>query len=148
VNKLRKSLGNEGFTLVELIIVIAIMAALIAILAPQYLKYVEKSRVAADKTSLDQVVSAVKVAVTDPDSTAESGTLIIDYSSGTCTIGTTGTLTPDCVTRITNSLGATTFTLKSKTAKDAVVSAGNKITITVAGSTYAVSCAPVYSSWS
>lgn len=35
---------NKGFSLVELIIVIAIMAVLVGFLAPQFLKYVEKSR--------------------------------------------------------------------------------------------------------
>ena len=44
-----KKTNNKGFSLVELIIVIAIMAILVGVLAPQYLKYVEKSRVSADK---------------------------------------------------------------------------------------------------
>ena len=35
---------NKGFTLVELIIVIAIIAILVAILVPNYVRYVEKSR--------------------------------------------------------------------------------------------------------
>ncbi|MDD6381391.1 MAG: prepilin-type N-terminal cleavage/methylation domain-containing protein [Lachnospiraceae bacterium] len=41
--------NNKGFTLIELIVVIAIIAVLAAILAPQYLRYVEKSRVTSDE---------------------------------------------------------------------------------------------------
>ena len=44
MNKKQKSLTNKGFSLVELIIVIAIMAVLVGVLAPQFLKYVEQSR--------------------------------------------------------------------------------------------------------
>ena len=39
---------NEGFTLVELIIVAAIMGVLIALLAPSYARHVEKSRETVD----------------------------------------------------------------------------------------------------
>ena len=44
--------GNGGFSLVELIIVIAIMAVLVGILAPQYLSYMHKAKVAADWANL------------------------------------------------------------------------------------------------
>ena len=48
MNKKQKSLTNKGFSLVELIIVIAIMAVLVGVLAPQYIKYVERSRKSSD----------------------------------------------------------------------------------------------------
>ncbi len=57
-----KKMNNKGFSLVELIIVIAIMAILIAVLAPQYLRYVEKSRLQADNSAVGEVANAVKVA--------------------------------------------------------------------------------------
>lgn len=54
--------NNKGFSLVELIIVIAIMAVLVAVLAPQLLKYIEKSRVTSDKSLLHTINSAVTYA--------------------------------------------------------------------------------------
>ncbi|MBQ7065628.1 MAG: prepilin-type N-terminal cleavage/methylation domain-containing protein [Lachnospiraceae bacterium] len=62
-----KKTNNKGFSLVELIIVVAIMAILIGVLAPQYIKYVEKSRVSADEDTMDSLTKAVQTAVTDDD---------------------------------------------------------------------------------
>lgn len=62
-----KKTNNKGFSLVELIIVIAIMAILVGVLAPQYLKYVEKSRKSADMDQLDSFYTACTTAAADPD---------------------------------------------------------------------------------
>lgn len=62
----QKSIGNKGFSLVELIIVIAIMAILVGVLAPQLLKYVEKTRVSADTQFADTVKTAITTAMLDP----------------------------------------------------------------------------------
>lgn len=60
-----KKKNNKGFTLVELVVVVAILAILVGLLAPQYTKYVERSRKAADVANLDSLVKAVEVAVAD-----------------------------------------------------------------------------------
>lgn len=80
-----KKTNNKGFSLVELIIVIAIMAILVGVLAPQYLKYVEKSRRSADLDTLDSVYTACTTAASDADVT-DSPT--ITGASATPTTGT------------------------------------------------------------
>ena len=69
----KENMNNKGFSLVELIIVIAIMAILIAVLAPQYLKYVEKSRVSSDQTTVVEYIDAMQVIAADPDITLTNG---------------------------------------------------------------------------
>ena len=57
--------NNNGFSLVELIIVIAIMAILSAALAPQLMKYIEKSRQSTDQTTCKAIESCVNTALTN-----------------------------------------------------------------------------------
>lgn len=69
-----KKMNNKGFSLVELIIVIAIMAVLMGVLAPQLLKYVEDSRVQSDETAMGEVANAVKIALAVEEIYNEVGT--------------------------------------------------------------------------
>ena len=62
-----KKMNNKGFSLVELIIVIAIMAILIVVLAPQYLKYVERSRNSTDMQTATEFMDACEVWASDTE---------------------------------------------------------------------------------
>ncbi|MGN8774368.1 prepilin-type N-terminal cleavage/methylation domain-containing protein [Candidatus Weimeria sp. HCP3S3_B5] len=81
--------NNKGFTLIELIVVIAIIAVLAAILAPQYLRYVEKSRVSADKSTENELINVVKTACADEDLYSKLSTKktdILEWSSSGITV--------------------------------------------------------------
>ena len=56
---------NRGFSLVELIIVIAIMAVLVAVLTPQLLKYVERARERKDAANISAVLRVFELACVD-----------------------------------------------------------------------------------
>ena len=71
---MEKKMNNKGFSLVELIIVIAIMVILVAVLAPQYLKYVEKSRVSTDVQTTVGLINSLQVLASDPDIDLTGGT--------------------------------------------------------------------------
>ena len=58
---------NEGFTLVELIIVVAIMGVLIALLAPSYARHVEKSRETVDIANVRSAYAEIMAEVMDED---------------------------------------------------------------------------------
>lgn len=68
---------NKGFSLIELIIVVAIMAILVAVLAPQYIKYVEKSRQTRDQRMADEIRKACDVLVNDDEENLEEGSYVI-----------------------------------------------------------------------
>ena len=55
--------NNKGFSLVELIVVIAIMAVLVGVLAPTLIGNIEKSRESTDLQNLDSIRQSVVTAV-------------------------------------------------------------------------------------
>lgn len=103
---MKNKMNNKGFSLVELIIVIAIMAILVGVLAPQYMKYVEKSRVSTDEQNLEMLVQAATAAMVDEDFSLASGVTSVTDKTLTVVTAAGGTVT------VTNAadLGAATAT--------------------------------------
>ena len=60
-----RKLNNKGFSLVELIIVIAIMVILVVVFAPQYLRFVNNSRISTDVQTAANMVTAIETSIAE-----------------------------------------------------------------------------------
>ena len=78
-----KKMNNKGFSLVELIVVIAIMAVLVGVLAPQFIKYVENSRRATDVSSAESIRSAILADIADQRSPFNADGTLQNITTGT-----------------------------------------------------------------
>lgn len=129
--------NNKGFSLVELIIVIAIMAVLVGLLAPQFIKYVEQSKESSDIANIQAITTAIEVAYVDPAIEVKGGT--ISFTTSPVPVGTAVT-----GTELQNVL--TTAGIKTIQAKSALYSAGSPMKITVTLTPAVNNGAPVFTS--
>lgn len=116
---------NKGFSLIELIVVIAIMAILVGAIAPQVIKYIESANEAQDQQTLASVYTAVTTAIAD---LSIEGTTIEDWSGGQTLSAATGNL----ANRVKDILGVSALSdvkMKSKKGKNGGVGAIVKVTI-------------------
>ena len=61
-----RKLNNEGFSLIELIVVIAIMAILVGVMAPTVTKFIERANESNDIQALQTIYTAVYTSQMDP----------------------------------------------------------------------------------
>ncbi len=98
---------NGGFSLVELIIVIAIMSILAAIAVPAIIRYIDKSRKAMDIQTAQVIYYAVELAMTSGNDAAYEGwsvcASVSDYSGKYISDGTghkdSGVITADKIAK-------------------------------------------------
>lgn len=133
--------NNKGFSLVELIIVIAIMAILVGVMAPQLIKYIEKANASADAQLADTVHSAVIDAALDPevatDNSAGIPTGWVEIVSGTTWSASSTTSSFEravCEILGVTSTSQLSSSLKSNGASAISVSvSGNNVTVVLPG---------------
>ena len=69
---------NKGFSLVELIVVIAIMAILVGVAVPVYSSYIEKAQKSKDEQMIDEIKHAIEIAgAAGTFSEGESGYIVL-----------------------------------------------------------------------
>ncbi len=85
--RMEKRTNNKGFSLVELIIVIAIMAILVGVLAPVLMRQLEKAKVSSDLSKLETIAAAIEYGCVEQgileDPTSQALADLIDASVAT-----------------------------------------------------------------
>ena len=87
--------NNKGFSLVELIVVVLIMAIIAVALAPQVMKWVDESRVSTDISNYDSLVANCQLALADEKAYAyvknATSDITITYTGSNMTLSPEGT---------------------------------------------------------
>ena len=92
MNKMRKMKNKKGFTLMEMLIVVAIIAILVAIAIPTFASSLNKARVATDEANIRAGYASVmaEVLTNESENSGEAGQTAKEY-----TLNVDGSVTTD-----------------------------------------------------
>ena len=119
--------NNKGFSLVELIVVVAIMAVLMGILVPTLVKNVEKSKKQKDASAIEEIRTTMVTNLADPTYSDLEATIVYDgqtleITKGTVTVSgsTTAADVSSFLAAVSGDVKDWKFTSKAYKAKDKV----------------------------
>ena len=119
--------NNKGFSLVELIVVVAIMAVLMGILVPTLVKNVEKSKKQKDASAIEEIRTTMVTNLADPTYSDLEATIVYDGQTLEITKGqvqvsgaTKATDVSSFLTAVSGDVKDWKFTSKAYKAKDKV----------------------------
>ena len=116
MNKMRKMKNKKGFTLMEMLIVVAIIAILVAIAIPTFASSLNKARVATDEANIRSGYASVMTDVLmDDNYSVEGGTT----KSATYALNKDGSVTKNTATDA--------YLTQGKNDKEDTAVAGNKV---------------------
>ena len=125
--------NNKGFSLVELIVVVAIMAVLMGILVPTLVKNVEKSKKQKDTSAVEEIRTTMVTNLADPLYSDLEATITyngIDSNSKKITI-TTPDIDPAATTDLGKFLAAVSSDVKDWTFTSKDYKAKPKVTFVI-----------------
>lgn len=140
MNKMRKMKNKKGFTLMEMLIVVAIIAILIAIAIPTFASSLNKARIATDEANIRSGYASVMVRVLDPDNALAAADTTVTYTlNKDSSVSTAGEATDNYTcqgnqTQTGTSIGGVAMTTgwkKGDTISYTYDNATGKVTITV-----------------
>ena len=126
--------NNKGFSLVELIVVVAIMAVLMGILVPTLVKNVEKSKKQKDRNAIEEIRNTMVTTLADPTYSDVEATIVYNDTTNkkiTVTSGTGAPGTGTTSTDITNFLSAVSKDIEDWTFTSKDYKADPKVTFVI-----------------
>lgn len=116
VAKLREN-EEKGFSLVELIIVMAIMAILVGVVASQVIPYMEKSKLSKDQENLASLQMDISSAIATSGCTLNDGTFALSSLASAASQGGSDLESELCTLRGKNAIADVVSAIKFKSKK-------------------------------